>query len=63
MLTGLTPTPQPKSYFFDGSIGGYQERNGNAVDKMWIYPSMRRGGRMVYAFDVTARPGKSRSRR
>jgi type IV pilus assembly protein PilY1 len=58
VLTGVTPTPQPKSYFFDGSIGGYQERTATSVDKMWIYPSMRRGGRMVYGFDVTARPGK-----
>ena len=55
----MTPTPKPKSYFFDGSIGGYQERTPTSVDKMWIYPTMRRGGRMIYAFDVTARPGSS----
>lgn len=59
LLAGVTPTPQPKSYFFDGSIGGYQERTSSAVNKMWIYPSMRRGGRLIYAFDVTARPGKA----
>jgi type IV pilus assembly protein PilY1 len=47
----FSPTPQPKNYYFDGSIGLYQ----NADDsKVWIYPTMRRGGRMVYAFDVTA---------
>jgi len=55
----LSPTPKPKDYFFDGSIGGYQERSSSAVDKVWIYPTMRRGGRAVYAFDVTARPDKS----
>ncbi len=37
-----------KDYFFDGGIGVYQ--SGATV---WIYPSMRRGGRAVYAFDVT----------
>ena len=44
---GITPTPTPKNYFFDGSIGYY--RDGSTA---WIYPSMRRGGRMLYAFDV-----------
>lgn len=55
----LTPTPKPKDYFFDGSIGGYQERSTGSVDKVWIYPTMRRGGRAVYAFDVTAKPGST----
>ena len=39
-----------KDYFFDGSIGLYQNKDSS---KIWIYPSMRRGGRMVYAFDVS----------
>jgi type IV pilus assembly protein PilY1 len=44
------PVPTRKDYFFDGSAGLFQ----NADDsKVWIYPSMRRGGRMLYAFDVT----------
>lgn len=46
--TSITPTPAPKDYFFDGSIGVYQ---GNGP--VWIYPTMRRGGRAIYAFDVT----------
>jgi type IV pilus assembly protein PilY1 len=50
MPSGITPTPTPKDYFFDGSIGLYQNANNSQV---WIYPSMRRGGRMIYAFDVT----------
>lgn len=44
----ITPTPESKSYFFDGSIGTYQ--NGGTV---WIFPTMRRGGRAIYAFDVS----------
>ena len=45
-----TPLPQRKDYFFDGSAGLFQ----NADDsKIWIFPSMRRGGRMLYGFDVT----------
>jgi type IV pilus assembly protein PilY1 len=50
MPTGITPTPIPKDYYFDGSIGQYQTANNSSV---WIFPSMRRGGRTVYAFDVT----------
>ena len=38
-----------KDYFFDGSIGFYQGANNSRV---WIFPTMRRGGRMIYAFDV-----------
>ena len=37
-----------KDYFFDGGIGVYQK---DAT--VWIYPSMRRGGRAIYAFDVS----------
>ena len=45
------PGVAKKDYFFDGSAGLFQ----NADDtKVWIYPSMRRGGRMIYAFNVTA---------
>ena len=40
----------PKDYFFDGSTGIYQNADNTQV---WIYPAMRRGGRMIYAFDVT----------
>ena len=44
----LDPSATPKSYFFDGSIGVYQ--NSGTVR---IYPTMRRGGRAIYAFDVS----------
>jgi type IV pilus assembly protein PilY1 len=45
-----TLNPQPKDYFFDGSFGIYQNIDSS---KVWIFPSMRRGGRMLYGFDVT----------
>ncbi len=41
-----------KDYFFDGSIGIYQGAAG-ADSPTWIFPTQRRGGRMLYAFDVT----------
>ncbi len=44
----LTPAPTPKDYFFDGSIGVHQKSS-----TVWIYPTMRRGGRAIYAFDVS----------
>ncbi|HWS70145.1 MAG TPA: PilC/PilY family type IV pilus protein, partial [Steroidobacteraceae bacterium] len=50
MPAGITPTPIPKDYYFDGNIGLYQTANNSSV---WIFPAMRRGGRTVYAFDVT----------
>lgn len=53
LFTGATydsadPDPVLKDYYFDGSIGVH--RNGGNV---WIYPTMRRGGEYVYAFDVS----------
>jgi len=48
-VTG-SPAPLPKDYFFDGSVGVYQN---SAAGKVWIFPSMRRGGRAIYAFDVS----------
>ena len=53
---GLTPTPQPKDYYFDGSIGLYEgptNMQTGSPSPVWIYPTMRRGGRMIYAMDVT----------
>ncbi|MBC7453124.1 MAG: hypothetical protein H7335_05365, partial [Massilia sp.] len=50
MPAGITPAPTRKDYYFDGSIGLYQNADNSNV---WIYPTMRRGGRMIYALDVT----------
>lgn len=46
--TTATPTPQPKPYAFDGPVTAYRD-----ASNTWIYPSMRRGGRALYAFDVS----------
>ncbi len=49
-----------KDYFFDGSAGQYQTfktdpvTGKDVVDKVWIFPTMRRGGRMMYAFDISS---------
>lgn len=48
----------PKPYFVDGSIGVYQYDNGDGHlddpdDKVYLYLSMRRGGRIIYALDVS----------
>ena len=40
----------PKGFYFDGSTGIYQNSTNSSV---WIYPAMRRGGRMIYALDVS----------
>jgi Tfp pilus tip-associated adhesin PilY1 len=51
---------KPKSYFVDGSTGTYQSAfdtdlsDGFTPSNVWIYPTLRRGGRMVYALDVTS---------
>ena len=50
LADGISPTPQPKDYFFDGSLGLFQNADNS---KVWIFPSMRRGGRMLYGIDVT----------
>src|SRR5262249_3704056 len=52
---GTTPLAgsQPRDYLFDGSMGIYQNADNS---KVWIYPTMRRGGRMIYGLDVTT-PG------
>jgi len=46
----ISPAPARKDYFFDGSIGLYQNADNS---KVWIFPAMRRGGRMLYGLDVT----------
>lgn len=52
---GTTPTPVNKDYYYDGSLGLYEGAMNaqGAPSAVWIYPAMRRGGRMLYALDVT----------
>lgn len=47
---GITGSVAPKDYFFDGSLGVHQNADAGQV---WIFPTMRRGGRAIYAFDVS----------
>jgi type IV pilus assembly protein PilY1 len=47
----ITPTPEPKDYFFDGVTGTYQNP---ATGKAYIYLAARRGGRLLYAIDVSS---------
>lgn len=54
MPDDVTPAPTAKDYFFDGSTGIYQNADSS---KVWVYPTMRRGGRMIYALDVS-KPGE-----
>lgn len=45
---------QPKDYFVDGPTGAYQRLTPTGtIDKAYIYLTMRRGGRMIYAMDVS----------
>lgn len=41
-------TTQPKPYGMDGAVSAY--RQGTTA---WLFASMRRGGRLIYAFDVS----------
>ena len=45
---------EPKRYFFDGSTGLYTQydSDGELVTGL-IYPTMRRGGRQIYAFNIS----------
>lgn len=52
--TAILPTPQPKDYYFDGGIGVYQDiDSAGVITRTIIYPTARRGGRIMYALDVT----------
>jgi type IV pilus assembly protein PilY1 len=44
----------PRDYFVDGPISIYQKVGSNgSIEKVYLYVGMRRGGRFLYAFDVT----------
>lgn len=51
----LQPNPVPRNYFWDGAITqGTSEAIELMGNKRIIYATMRRGGRTVYALDITA---------
>ena len=44
----------PKDYFFDGPIGVWEDPDSDANNPTkWIFVTARRGGALIYAFDVT----------
>ncbi|MEO5845963.1 MAG: PilC/PilY family type IV pilus protein [Caldimonas sp.] len=52
--TPSSSTATPRDYFIDGPIGVYQRFSAaGAVEQAIIFVAMRRGGRLLYAFDVT----------
>jgi type IV pilus assembly protein PilY1 len=54
MPSTALPGAQPKDYFVDGSPGVYQKlKTDGTVDKAYLYLIMRRGGRFIYAMDVS----------
>lgn len=48
--TDLIASTLPKDYFFDGPIGAWEDPNGTTK---WIFVTARRGGALIYAFDVS----------
>lgn len=54
-LPGIIPTPKTKDYFVDGSTGTYQLLNADGTtNTAYLYLAMRRGGRFLYALNVSA---------
>ena len=52
-LTTLGVVDEPKPYFLDGSSGVYTVYDtNNRLATGYVYPTMRRGGRMLYALNV-----------
>jgi len=52
--SGIVPTPQKKDYFADGSNSVYQKINADGTtNTAYLYMAMRRGGRFIYALNVT----------
>ena len=50
---GITPTPLPRDYFFDGSTTVMQDLRDPNNPHVMIFLTARRGGSLVYALDVT----------
>lgn len=48
--TATDPLPEPKPYGMDGPMTAYRNADNS---KTWLYAAMRRGGRAIYAFDVS----------
>ncbi len=48
-----TPTPQPKPYGMDGPMAVYANPANAQPSTVWLYATQRRGGRNLYAFNVS----------
>jgi type IV pilus assembly protein PilY1 len=52
--SGILPPPARKDYFVDGPVGVFQQIGPTGVtEAAVIFLTMRRGGRLIYALDVT----------
>ncbi|MHA6824616.1 pilus assembly protein [Ralstonia pseudosolanacearum] len=51
--SGITPTPTPRDYFFDGSTTVMQDQRNASSPRTIIYLTARRGGSLIYAIEVT----------
>ena len=50
---GISPEPKPRDYFFDGSTTVMQDQRDPANPRVLLYLTARRGGRLIYALNVT----------
>jgi type IV pilus assembly protein PilY1 len=52
--TTTLDSAQLKDYFVDGATGAFQQiKADGTIDKAYLYLTMRRGGRFIYALDVS----------
>jgi type IV pilus assembly protein PilY1 len=52
--TTTLSSARPKDYFVDGPTASYQRTKADGtIDKAYIFVTMRRGGRFMYALDVS----------
>lgn len=52
--TPVVSASAPKNYFFDGPITSYVKRDtSGSITEAYLFAGTRRGGRKLYAFDVT----------
>ncbi|MDA8260135.1 MAG: PilC/PilY family type IV pilus protein [Betaproteobacteria bacterium] len=52
----ISPAPTARNFFWDGPLAAYQSPDGTATTaptKTWLFATMRRGGRALYALDVS----------
>lgn len=53
----ISPSPTARNFFWDGPLVAYQSPDGTATTpptKTWLFATMRRGGRALYALDISS---------